>query len=1273
MDNNAVKKTHFQAGRLHAESYRNFKKILESEEKAEELAEKLVGLIIKKLPQKKDITLLSCRPYANLVLSKTAFKLNRLWRLEDSPSVEVNYAIETSKADEEQARFQFEPSFRSHILIILPVGSTFSVYHQLKSKVGRYIKANSPSSQLLPESFTLFLLESEQDNSLLSAYRKKVTDHVKIQCIEGSAEKSYFLETFVCEVFPENECPLCFPEKASSERYLFPVSQGTGTPMLVVSPVAFDDNNVYENEEGRKFYDVLKIDESGVGAHVFGNMGIGQSRYIHYIKTDLFYQQNKGKVIELFGDEIAKIPKEYKSILIITNGRERSAPVIEDLLADGHFLNRKVTLITYQPLNEPIENLKEYFTKGPDGEKEDSNQHYVIYYTDALSEGVEYREMEFVLQQIRGRTEAGIDRLFTLIDRTNRYTEAKIWQARGRRKSVEVKVEKSKKTQIVPQNDIVAFFKLNVELVASSRLGNPIEERRVTLGKMLEKCHLDALRTYVAGEVEQCKVRSLEETENAAQSDKNEYDFLQGRFSKRHWNLLKLFLFHTIGGRPKQTISIDWILGKENTTRRAQQFFFSNKLIQENDSPHPSHVQLVEDTFVKILSRAPFRNYENIYGQIFGYNLQQLDALMEIIKSSGLTYDRFRRLKFLIRRTVELHSNFVLSKPFLLFLKDDFIDKLGGLLHTSSEFEAKDVRKFSYYLLYCIKEALEGDVAKAIPFEGYLRDIDSEKNGTHELKDLVRDPFLIYCILFKIENILPLRRLSNHIARQADTAASGAIGDIADYIYQKYLADEWFEASFPLSHSRAHELALLFLRQSQFFSDPVKFEEIRRATAKMLATSYFLTQVSERELDQNPAQSRVGDYESNSIRKQVRNVMSSILSVFQTGGDGAALGYALFVEYGGKETTKKEIWPVYPNDGVFDDIRPPEGGLIDLMFDGVWQGADDYSVQTLLPVLRTGDKKDLFITTQPGNTFYRKHAGNNINVEHAFQKDSMEIDLFEDANMLLYFRLSEVKTVENASERATAVLVIYSTELPTVDGFRQFMNVEKVRLLFLLRDDLLAYLNRKIKNDAFVELIHNEALNSTSSALTHGISHYLHVMKSMTEPNPDYLRAADIIIDAIRGQIRAIGAPREDHKPRNVPVYADDLREHFIDFVTFICKEIRLGGKIILHPELKLEVFPRTLYEDLFNVVIPELILNMKKYHPIPEKGKFLFKIISDKDTITFINQTYPGLREKRDLVQKNHGLSMCNKILERLGLPRARIEEGNERFTVTITLKNCG
>lgn len=1336
---------HFEIGRrLHCETYFFAKKFFQKRENCEDLAALLMDRLNKAELLKQKTTLVGFGNYCGLFLNMAT---------ENIP--DINYAILEKQG--ESFTFQTRPQLHENIIVILPITCTCATYFKIKYYIEHYANGERIKLKINNQFVSVFVIIHDSINpspvmrplhdltsndndarELYNSYGWHEMSDQSIRFKDSTPDIQYTSHSLIqlkSKLYLPELCPICFPERqmhtCESEKFLFLTDAQYETPNLILGLPQFSDGQ----KNSRLFNELLGYTNTESNPHLHGNILIDNTHYQSFIRGDVFYNRNKEKILDFFSNKLLKVLKEKESVLFITSDHKHGSSFLEDLTRTSLFNDKEVTILRYQPFQEFVDNFVSIYSKAIESNSK------VIYYEDVLSGGKTFKLISDYLKHSKNKEEydgnPGFDLLLCLIDRTTNYTKDELLRKLS--------------TGIKNHGDYIPYFKLNVPIISSTHMGDPLKESQENLKRLIHESHLDALKKIIVEELQRNRSITLQELESsvkrpgtnylyfpAKEKDEQMYLFYQPFFTQHYLNYIKLYLTHEINTellllfRKKSEAPPNIVeLLLENISNPLDTILETGHY-SPPDSPHRRpelEMHIIRNIVISILSKPPFIYYQPIYKSIFSYSVQHLHRLHEHISGNTkqpVSANDFIDLKNLIRRSVELNSNYIISHSFLLSLRNDFTksrnekrirqfreqyevirnssDPYSQMLRTNLIYKYNQLISYNYFLLYCYKALISRNPGRSIRLEELLNDkelqpeiallqnMQTENNDHKKLKELWQDSYYLFYRIVKSENIYLLNELKdlhkkrvqqeNRKKKQVIYQDDATIDDLIDFYFKKTNNDAIIKN------------AVKLIGQSTYKNNN------RHIIEKSVCAMLRVHNVLEKCRKKHQKSSEIyysGSIYDNKLDKEIRIILDAVADIIKPGMQEGELKYAFFIEYRapedadnpGKKENSENIYTVLSHEktGAEQDntlINLHRDGLIYNALYGLSDTVDDVTPQTLLfagkliengveryhsfqdAYFRSGAKKAG--SEKPGGLDYKDKQlkEETLLFNDMLQRDLWNSDtktgikLLNDAGMVLVFRLSnligEDHNYKNHRLKGQAVLMITTTAPATMKNFMDFMNIEKIRLLLLIKEELLDYLQKQFDNDAFIEVLENLKRVLYQRKLEHGINRYLEIQthlfdKSMSgnnaEENQKNRMIHEIVKNAIKGQIRF--KYRQSSIEQRKPYTVKQVKER----MQLLLESVLIGDRAVVFDDVNCSGFEDVaeiyMHPSVFDIVIPEVIINMKRYSSAQRKDGLKIKYSAQENYFIFTNNVRLCDTLSPPPFKLLGGANMCAEIMREL------------------------
>ncbi len=1352
-----ITNAHFENGLfLHSEQFYFAKRYFLNSGNCDDISELLVSKL-EKFKFSEPTTLIGFRSYTGLLLNKTVESLKK-------KGSDYNYAI--IEHDKTSFIWQHLPDLKNNLVIILPITCTCSAYSTLREFVIKHLKnkpqyKNNPKVNknfinvflILEKSLKAYesreIVINELDDDLSKIYSP--FDWSKInneQIVFTNKQKKYYFANPLIRLYSKmylpELCPLCFPlnEETSKEKPLFPTHANYETPNLIFEFPNFCKETTQQKETPKQtFFSTFHSDEELKKTHLYGHIIANESSYANYIRGNEFYLKNKDEILKFFNMKLSETLSSIAEVIFITASTNHNSNFLEDISTSESLKGKSVTILQFHPSKEFVDNFISLYSK--DIQKKTTK---IIYFDDVMSAGKTFKLVSDYIKhakkslKVTGRH--GFDFVFTLVDRTPLYTRNEI-----------LKKIYSQRKNPKPEENFIAFFRLNVPIISASHLPNPLQEKIVALKNMIDQCHLDSLKMTIGREILKNEPRQLPELHTIKQEDnaleyfpfekierdfdeekKNVYELYQPGLKKGLLDLLKLFLAHELNtelsdkkyqnktyfkkfkNAPGKFIAELIKAIKDKTKDDISNYFgLTESQINKFQIYRKLDIEerIIDDTIVKILSRPPFIYYKNIYESIFHYCINELKELYEPIKNKRTdNFEVFRKLKFYLRRSVELNSNFLVSLGFIQGFKQIYNDEKSKNIinyHNDSlralkknkelkedyretairnvEYKKDQISSYFAHLFLYYKELMVKKPSISIKLEELINSkellpegIYAPKNSVKELKNLITDQYFQFTGTLKAENVYLLSELKEihkeNVRKQIEESKFGNQIDFFDldsirkfYFQDKRNNPKVLNAIKLVSKSRHNP------NNAKDIGTKENYEDIINSVCQMLLTASTLEK----------KQTDFGNTKKSYLNEEIKQILDSAIKIIQP-LNKPKLEYAFFVEFRkktGDMPTSNYIYSLISSEESDDSstVELNEEGLVYNLLYGLFDDKDFQNEQTLLAGVNLSTGKTISFK----NTYFYHPSGTKRLKSQKFSK-LYENDIYSQetkkgmkflgkSQMTLVLRLANMvapnKIDNHYKLEGRAVLLITTTMESNTGNFVDFMSNEKIRLLLLIKEELLAYLQKQFDNDAFMEVFENKRNANYRDKLRHDLKETLGYLKSLfdnSRKNSDgnNKKLFDLILASIKFQLLPDTTSELTDKSHKFTAKA--ILEIFrLVFDSVYIMDISID----LHKEVdttKFNLKELKTNQFAFTLVVLEIITNMKKYCPRHSSQNKGLSISFDpqKNAMCFKNKHdyEPGvLNSKKD----SGGLSMCKDIMIKSKLGYIVDDKTEEDFIVEI------
>lgn len=792
----------------------------------------------------------------------------------------------------------------------------------------------------------------------------------------------------------------------------------------------------------------------------------------------------------------------------------------------------------------------------------------------------------------------------------------------------------------------------------------------------------------------------------------NLFNVYKDRFRKESLNLLKLHLTHEINSelakpvyqrgngfvREKTEKFIENLINKINPENedRFGNYFVSPEDFESAYRKKDIEREIVHDAIIKILSRPPFTYYKNIHESIFHYVTKKLN---ESLKTEQIiSFADFRKFKFYTKRSVVLKSNFIISKRFIenikKFYNKDYIEAIKeshknsqrnlNALRDAGEidedyyqaaqsnvgYKLEQLALYYSHLLYYYKELIFTNPSLSIRLEKLLNDSDLLPENwnaqdtlvtrvnfsKYELKNLIADLYFQFWWMLKAENIYLLDGLKELHKRNLDDPKIDRFDYKRDFKkkkYQKY----YFTPNKKNDPIIVNAQKLIDKREDQAADN----KDVTQSISHMLQTIDVLEEKRKnRTVSAKP------------LNEEIKEILESAKKIIQSNLGEDEFKFAFFVKFKKRTQSEDDTENIYSlisnkwfdnNDDIkldqhVNEVRLNENGLIYNLLRGLYDDRDSKNEQNLISGIKFSEGR--FVSFNKHLYFLRNETLEKVRFSRLYKNDFYDpstgrgLKKLDEANMSLYIRFANLLKQDNDKAdnhcklEGQAVLLITSNQKSNLNNFKNFISDEKVRLLLLIKEELLEYLQKQFDNDAFFDVLANKEKAKYVDSLEHDLRDYLLTLKQIygkeTSLSDETVEKLELFCDAIHFQIsrnapevsrEIVALTREDMIKTFRLIFESEI-EKVIDFK----KDVNIDGFNLTN---------LTTDKKAFTLVVLEIIMNMKKYSPQFSFQQRGFSISSYENKICFKNIIHPKLvksSEELNLEERLSGLYMCKRIM---------------------------
>lgn len=682
-------------------------------------------------------------------------------------------------------------TIHKNILILVPIASSFSTSIKIKNQLEEIFATNphfkfKDNYNILSKSLNLILVGHKtndnitfekiagnniddnihigsassfhkyQDDLLNKTYNWVSIDRenkiVKLEAFNNSNANDFTYQKYFIPVYTQwndaDDCSLCNPESITDEKCLIETGKTSITPTLIFGFPKTKMNNVYGDNPVNLKNSIL-----------YGNIVKGNYHYLYFSKSGQIVSNNKEKIIEwllklkeeIFNDESLK----YQKVVLVTPATGTKSNFVD--LVNEYLFEYTANCLTISLGEDYIENTESLYSDGL------YQADIVIFVDDVLSTINSFLETNYITKYIRNKvnTGKGIDYCISLINRMSYDCEDNLL--------IKLPNQKSDK-----QTRLLYYSKINNPTIEEPNNEFPLTKESIRYNYLAETSSLDSIKELFLTKINKLEPVDIEKNVPDRIKDSETY------FDKKLFQLIVLNQFYKLFEisqveTKKNGSSVyhykhklaDYINPSSTSFDKLQDYIL--KEIQKDNSHKEiidKYTHNIKYVLLKIICSTPLIYYKDIRNSAFHWIITELEVLRaEIgnIRHETLKpffevnfknyFSKFQRLKFLLKRSVQLKSNYIFHPVFLESL-ESFINilyasekKLNTDFQTSNNkifFKLKNIFETTKYLpgklliakyLIELKHILQPDENGNSDYTKFIKSISLK-----ELESLVYQP-----------------------------------------------------------------------------------------------------------------------------------------------------------------------------------------------------------------------------------------------------------------------------------------------------------------------------------------------------------------------------------------------------------------------------------------------------------------------------------------------------------------------------------------------------
>lgn len=1189
-----VRKSHYRIGtKLHIEHFYYAKRMFQNNFYASRFAYLLTRTIIKDLKSdeirktisdvsKEGLTIIGYGLYSEMLLTLVVSFLvkSNLLKTKD-----INHNL---LGDETNVGLLKKIEPKKNILIVVPIASTFST----AIKVEEISKSNLPAGvHFVPVHYNILhisgagepvdpqYLKEEFGWEHINPDNKEIVVEVFSDTANLSRREKYFI-TLPTEWYRIEDCQICFPRgcdelRLLKETALFETDRTSVTPTIVFD---FPRGRKIMDQERKRSY---KINQEMI---MHGSYAPDNSHFIFSLKTEKFLQDNFHKVRNWLRDikeepAFSEVFSEQTHTLIISSCHYSNAAFIN--LVNERLFHSSANIIHYDPGNDYIQNFELIYGN------DIVNAHRIIFIDDTMKSGRTFDQIDDFIKQVQEKRKntpkKGIAACFILINKTQQR---------------EYDLVINKLDPVLGK--IFSFANIHSFNSLSHPSNTTIRNERRRYMKIIDDSFIDSLKYHFTWHISKLINTDVQQKSDFSENGGNSHSDIDDDKRERH--ILVIDATHRVYEYFSKTFSFD-----ENVDFRS----FLRQMHKSVTSPLDYNIanffecldlKPIDLAILKVFTQYPFTQYEPLRKASFVWTINLLHEQIQVVSERisdpqlKLRYDDLLGLKFLMRRSCLMNSNYLLSPETFEFMKKlystagipDLLERTRNDTTLSDIVRNERCRAIHYFtVFFCaqVKELLSKNPARAIRLEGTLRKFDS--NTT--------DGFLQVIRILLVENCIAIQKFYEFLSQTSNWKELYK-EESSELDHTK--SDKGIQTMLLTSHiSRHHHYKML----TKFFSVEKKTgsEEIILPANKRQFI-YYLWIKHYMQFDE-PKQQLSLTRQTNAIFKKLTLLMNAVetqgfnTGMFLTVRDNRNKSYLVYDQ--NQEAANEFDSEYWANERTayleeFLDGKETEWGksfktLMELQYTQVgW--IDMYSIRKSPEILL------------PPNFLGYKH------------------------DRLILMRLTRI-TGDLKSEKKLGLLGIYFKRVTAAGRGRT--DAETIRYLLLLKNDLAGFIERHHQNSEFRDWLVSEK----SKRLSLLAGHSKEMLKKLSL-NPLFNKIA-LDMEHIQLIMLLVKDGRQAEEMADIKAkfnqfyhvggdysithdYHQDLKKMAEDIFASNAVETKVDIEIISNLENTDTSFKFPFSKSILNVISFELLINAKKnrWHFLPGDTPLKNIIKSDYD-----------------------------------------------------------
>ncbi len=791
-----IEKTHFRLGsKIHISEFYYAKKLFQNSffttPLAYSISENIFNTCLKENNNPLSFTIVGYEGYSSFLISTIRNFLMK--RIGDRLPIKINHTT----IDKDAKLSIHQSKVFQNVMIVVPIASSFNTSLKIEDQLNEYftkdhrgnvkviqptqnsvLVAHREKKEVVFESFFDSNGNLIHDASTKNIYQKYNWSHVdksnKIVTLErynfqlsnesngdNKRQQKYLVPVYT--TWNEaKDCVLCYPEdEPTHERCLIETGKASITPQVI-----------FDYPKTKKAHSVLETETPQLnleGSLLFGSLKKRDNRYLFYTRTDKVVENNERKIITWIKSLKNKVFKGILSnqkVVIVTPTTGSKSRFLD--IVNEYLFEYTANCIIISLKEDYIENAETLYSDGL------HDADIVVYVDDVLSTANSFLEVNFIVKYIRKKsdTKQGIDYCISLINRMSFENEENLLLKL---------LDLNKEEEDNPQNRLLYLQKIYHPTIEEANNKFPLVLESKRYEKLEINSSLDQIRDYFHVKRKNLKPKNLSKSFTNKVKDYS-LDFNRGdkRRNKKLYQFLVLSAMYSIFEMDRDT---DLAV----RTSYLDKFFPRVRLDDDKDGEIIKSLELLHDeisnrlkkdkqhqllindneknldyVIIKLICSTPLIYYEQIRLAAFNWILLKLENLQSIISklksplelfelNKGSHYSYYQDLKFLLKKSVKVRSNYIIHPKTLNFLKIT-IEKISKItdedlslvetcnqkfkealevMATNNDFLENPVIKLQLYDI--IQNNLKGKIFDSLLFDKYSIKSNGLSNGTESL------------------------------------------------------------------------------------------------------------------------------------------------------------------------------------------------------------------------------------------------------------------------------------------------------------------------------------------------------------------------------------------------------------------------------------------------------------------------------------------------------------------------------------------------------------